>query len=44
MPESVKSPISKFRGVRWLLPAALLGLLLACGGGGGKSGQPSHND
>ena len=36
MPESVKSPISKFRGVRWLLPAALLGLLLACGGGGGN--------
>ena len=36
MPESVKSPISKIRGVRWLLPAALLGLLLACGGGGGN--------
>ena len=36
MPESVKSPIFTFRGVRWLLPVALLGLLLACGGGGGN--------
>ena len=42
MPESVKSPISKFRGVRWLLPAALLDLLLACGGGGGPVNQVNN--
>ena len=36
MPESVKLLIFTFRGLRWLLPVALLGLLLACGGGGGN--------
>jgi hypothetical protein len=34
MPKSNKSPILTFRAGRWLLAAALLGLLLACGGGG----------
>lgn len=46
MRKSFKSPIFRFCSGRWLLAAALLGMLLACGGGdgGGASGDQTDQN